>query len=151
MKKKINAEVVAKAREYALQGFTHLQIAKSIGVSSSTLYADSEMMDTIRSAEDELRRTIAQDIQNSSRNGEVAAQIFLSKRLNLFSASYKLPQIKTIGSALNQIARINSDLANGVLPVELANNLIKNIECFMKAYELNDLEKRIEELEKEVL
>ena len=147
MKKKITPALIAEARELAKDGFSHLQIAKSIGVASSTLYADSEMMDTIYEAEMELRKEIANDIRNSSNNGEVSAQIFLSKRLNLHHTSYKMPQIKTVKSAMSQISRINSDLASGALPTELATSLIKNIETFIKAHEVNVLEERIISLE----
>lgn len=148
MNKKIKPEQITKAREYALNGFTHRQIAKSLGISHSTLYANSDIMDTIRKAEDDLREKIANDIIHSSSKGEVSVQIFLTKRLNLFSVSYKMPQIKSISSALTQLARINADLASGELPIELANNLIKNIELFMKAYEIHELEERITILEK---
>ena len=147
MKKKITPELIAKAREFALMGFSHLQICSSIGISSSTFYADSDMTDTIKEAEAELRAKIAKNIQDSADVGEVSAQIFLSKRLNLYGTSYKMPQIKTVSSALEQIARINKDLANGMLPPELANNLIKNIDTFVKTFEVSELEKRILALE----
>ena len=147
MKSKITPKLIKDAKEYALSGFTHRQIAKSLNISPTTLYKNVDIMNTINKAEDELRRDIAQDIRTSSNNGEVSAQIFLSKRLNLYSTTYKMPQIKTVKTALTQISRINSDLANGVLPVELANNLIKNIDLFLKAFEVNELEKRIEQLE----
>ena len=147
MKKKVTPEFIAEAKELALSGFTHLQIQKSLGISHTTFYAHPELIATIREAEQELRLAIVNDIKSSSNNGEVAAQIFLSKRLNLFTTSYKMPQIKTVKSALTQISRINADLANGVLPPELANNLIKNIDTFIKAFEVSELEKRIEALE----
>ncbi len=147
MKKKITPTLIAEARELAKDGFSHLQIAKSIGISSSTLYADSDMMDTIRGAEDELRREIANDIRNSSNNGEVSAQIFLSKRLNLHHTSYKMPKVISVSGAMSQISRINSDMAAGLLPLELGNTLIKNLETYLKAFEVNELEQRIISLE----
>jgi len=61
-----------------------------------------------------------------------------------------MPQIKTVKTALTQISRINSDLASGELNAELANNLIKNISLFLKAFELNDIEKRLIELEENI-
>ena len=103
-------------------------------------------MDTIRDAEDELRRDIAEDLKTASNNGEVSAQIFLAKRLGLYATSYKMPQIKSTKSALAQISRINSDLASGVIPFELASTLIKNIETFLKAYEVNILQEELQEL-----
>ncbi len=147
MVKKVTPKLIAKAKEYALCGFSHLQIAKSVGIANSTLYADSNLMDTIREAESELREQIANDIKASSGSGEVSAQIFLSKRLNLYQTQYKMPQIKSVKTALTQISRVNSDLADGTLPPELANNLIKNIETFIKAYEVSTLEERIIALE----
>jgi len=144
MKKKITPELIAIARDLASSGFSHLQIMKSVGISSAAFYRNIELVTTIREAENELRQQIALDIKSSSQNGEVSAQIFLSKRLNLYGTSYKMPQIKTVKSAMNQISRINSDLANGVLPPELANNLVKNIEVFVRAHEVNELALEIE-------
>jgi len=150
MKKKVTPEFIAEARDLSLSGFTHLQIQKSLGISHTTFYAHPELIDTIREAEQELRLDIVNDIKSSSNNGEVAAQIFLSKRLNLFTTSYKMPQIKTVKSALVQISRINADLANGVLPPELASSLIKNIDTFIKAFEVSELAKEVENI-KELL
>lgn len=146
MKKKITPKLIELARELSLAGFTHRQIAKSLNISPTTLYANADIMNTIKEAEDILRINIANDIRNSSGKGEVSAQIFLSKRLNLFTTSYKMPQIKTVESALTQISRINSDLASGLIPQELANNLIKNCLAFVNAFEVNELAKEIEEI-----
>lgn len=147
MKKKITPKLIAEAREFALSGFSHLQIMKCIGISNSAFYKNEELLHTIREAEAELRQQIADDIRNSSNMGEVSAQIFLSKRLNLYHTSYKMPQIKSVKTALTQIARVNADLANGNIPPELASSLIKNIETFIKAYEVSDLEQRLIALE----
>ena len=143
-KKDIDLDFV---KDLALSGFTHRQIAKTLNISPTTLYKRTDIMDTIKAAESELRIKVANDIKKSCESGEVAAQIFLSKRLNLFSVSYKLPQVKTIKAALTQINKINSDLAAGLIPYELAAALIKNLEIYIKGYELSELENRLTKLE----
>lgn len=143
----INLEEV---REYTLNGFSHSQTARALNISRSTLYVKSDIMDTIKKAEFELRQQVAKDILSSSNGGEVTAQIFLSKRLNLFSVSYEMPQVKDMKTALQQINIINQDLASGEIPSELANNLIKNIGLFIKTYESSELEKKLDNLEEKL-
>ena len=150
MKKKVTPKLIAEAREYALSGFTHRQICLSVGISPATFYKHIDLVNTIRQAEDDLRRDIAEDIKTSSNNGEVSAQIFLAKRLGLYSTSYKMQQIKTTKAALSQISRINADLASGIIPQELAAALIKNIEIFLKAFELNEIDIRVSEIEEQL-
>lgn len=149
-KSKVTPKLIAEAKELALNGFTHRQIAQSLRISPTTLYKSVDLMDTIRDAEDDLRRDIAEDLKTASNNGEVSAQIFLAKRLGLYATSYKMPQIKSTKTALAQISRINSDLASGVIPFELASTLIKNIEVFLKAHEAYVTDVRIAEIEQQL-
>ena len=142
---KVNLKTVKKL---ASCGYSNLQIAEAVGISKTYLYNTVAITDTIKEAQAELRQKIAQDlIDRSETDSTSTASIFLSKRLNLFATTYKMPQIKSVKSALTQISRINSDLASGSIPPELANNLIKNIETFIKTFEVSELEKRIERLE----
>ncbi len=145
--KKVTPEFIERAKDLALRGFSHNQIYKHLGIASSTFYSNPELMSTIRSAEDDLRIDIADDLKTASNNGEVSASIFLAKRLGLFATSYKMPQIKSIKTALTQISRINTDLASGELPPELASALIKNIDSFLSAFQTNVQDKRIAEIE----
>ena len=149
-KLKITPKFIAEAKGLALNGFTHRQICQSLKISPTTFYKHTNLVDTIREAEDDLRRDIAEDLKTASNNGEVSAQIFLAKRLGLYATSYKMPQIRSTKTALAQISRINSDLASGVIPFELATTLIKNIEVFLKAYEVNVINDRLQEIEEEL-
>ena len=88
MKSKITPKLMTKAGKLAKNGFTVSQIAKSLLVSRSALYSNQDIMDTIKEAQSELRESIANDILLSSKSGEVASQIFICKRLNLFSNEY---------------------------------------------------------------
>jgi len=148
-KTKITKALKEKAKECALSGLTHAQTAIALGISRSTLYTKNyiDILDTIKEAENDLRIDVAQDLRTASNNGEVTAQIFLAKRLNLFSASYKMPQIKSVKTALTQISRINADLASGLIPLELSNSLIKNISEYLKAYELSKLSESVSEIQ----
>ena len=148
--KKVTPEFIERAEQLALRGFSHSQIYKHLNIASSTFYSNAELVSTIRKAEDTLRIDIADDLKTASNNGEISATIFLAKRLGLFATSYKMPQIKSIKTALTQISRINQDLANGTLPSELASALIKNISEFIKAYEVTELAQSIAEIQEQL-
>ena len=136
-------------KSLAMSGHTHLQIAKALNISKTTLYARSDISDAIKEAETDLRQKVAQDLLDRSGSDlSSASSIFLAKRLNLYSTTYHMPQIRSVKSALTQISRVNSDLASGTIPSELASALIKNIQTFLSAYETNELEIRVEQIEK---
>jgi len=147
LKKKITPKLIADAKDLSLKGFSHTQIMKCTGISRTAFYADANLLNTIYKSEAELRKKISDAPVSKIEDGSETSIIYLAKRLSLFHTSYVMPQIKSTKTALEQISRINSDLASGILPPELATSLIKNIEVFLKAFDASELEQRLTALE----
>ena len=138
-----------EVEKLTLAGLSHIQVAEGIGLSKSALYSVryEHVMHTIRKAEDKLRAMVSKALLDGAQRGDTAMTIFLAKRLNIHKVSYHMPQIKSTSGALKSLSMIQKDLASGKITPELANNLTKVIKEFLNAFEINVLEKRLDEIE----
>lgn len=148
-KSKINSEVVAKAFEYAKSGFNNKQIYEALGISKSTLYANSDLMDSIKKGQSELRSEVSSSLlKNAIKLDNPTVQIFLAKRLRLFDETFDTFSLKTSKDIVKAFSELFIAVGNGVISEEKARQLQCILESTMKAYEVNELEQRVEELEK---
>ena len=94
-KPKINDNVIKEAFELAKAGFNDKQIQEAFGISKSLMYANLELMDTIKGARRELRQKISQSLlSNAVDLNNPTVQIFLAKKLRLFDDTFDSINLK---------------------------------------------------------
>ena len=146
-KPKITTEIIKQAGELATAGFSDKQIFNALDLSSSTFYANMELMETIKKARNDLRKKVSDALMDSAVNGDTTAMIFLSKRLNLFQNSYTAGSLKTAKDALTELEKLYKAGVGGDIPTELISTVSKILNDFVKTLEVSELEKRVEEIE----
>lgn len=139
---KIDKEVTKKAYELAKVGFNNKSIYENLSISKSAFYKNMDLMDSIKKARAELREDVSNSLLNNARTGDTTSLIFLAKRLNLFSEDISI-NLKNPKSALKSL----EDVANANISLEHKNSLKSIIGDYIKAYEVVELEKRVELLE----
>jgi len=143
-KPKVTKELLEVAYDLSIKGFNDKQIIEAIKISKSLFYINMELLDTIKRGRRELRLLVSQSLLNNAIDiNNPTAQIFLAKRLNLFSEdiSIDLSSPKTAIKSLECIANAN-------ISIEHKNSLKSIIGEYLKAYEVVELEERISVLEK---
>ena len=94
-KPKINDNVIKEAFELARAGFNDKQMQEAFGISKSLMYANLELMDTIKGARRELRQKISQSLlSNAVDLNNPTVQIFLAKKLRLFDDTFDSINLK---------------------------------------------------------
>lgn len=147
-KPKINDNVIKEAFELAKAGFNDKQIQEAFGISKSLMYANLELMDTIKGARRELRQNISQSLlSNAVDLNNPTVQIFLAKKLRLFDDTFDSINLKSSDDVLKVISRIFKAVSDGTISDDKANQLKSLLDTFTKAYEVNELDKRITQLE----
>lgn len=142
-KTKITKELILEAEGLAEAGFSHKQIYQAIGLSHTAFYENVELLETIKKAENELREKVSNSLMEKAVNkDDTTALIFLAKRLNLFSGDINI-SLDNPRSALKSL----ETLSNADISLEHKNALKGIINDYLKAYELIELEQRIEKLE----
>lgn len=139
---KINKEVINKAYDLAKAGFNNKAIYENLSISKSAFYKNVDLIDSIKKARTELREDISNSLLNNARTGDTTSLIFLAKRLNLFSEDISI-NLRTPKSALKSL----EEVANANISLEHKNSLKSIISDYIKAYEVVELEKRVEALE----
>lgn len=148
-KRKVTPELIAKAGELARAGFSDKQIYQAVDISSPLFYRNVELLNTVKTARQELRAEVADALLERAVGGDTTALIFLSKRLGLHQsiANYKKGSIKSGKDALRELERLYQASASGDAPLELVNALQKIIADYIKVYEVTDIEERLAKLE----
>jgi ribosomal protein S20 len=147
-KQKINDSVIQEAHELAKAGFNDKQIQEALKISKSLMYANLEFMDTIKEARKELRHEISKSLMNNAVNlDNPTVQIFLAKKLRLFDDTFDSINLKNSDDVLKVISSIFKAVSDGSISDDKANQLKSLLDTFTKAYEVNELDKRITLLE----
>lgn len=141
---KITKDLIKKAGELAEAGFSHKQIYESQQISKAAFYANKDLVDTVKKAEEELRNKVSKALLNTAVGGDTTALIFLAKRLNLYSNPIDI-DVKDSKTALEGLSK----LINADLPIEQKNSLKGIIESYLKGFESVELEERIKKLEEQ--
>ena len=138
-KPKITTELIKQAVELATAGFSDKQIFTALDLSSSTFYANMELMETIKKARNDLRKKVSDALMDSAVSGDTTAMIFLSKRLNLFQNSYTAGGLKSAKDALTELEKLYQAGVDGEIPIELINTISKILNDFVKTLEVSEL------------
>jgi len=147
-KPKINNNIIKEAFELAKAGFNDKQIQEALKISKSLMYANLEFMDTIKEARSELRQSISKSLlSNAVDLNNPTVQIFLAKKLRLFDDTFNSISLKNSDDVLKVISSIFKAVSEGSISDDKANQLKSLLDTFTKAYEVNELEKRITQLE----
>ncbi len=148
-KSKIDNGMIQQAYELASKGFNNKQIYETIKISKSSLYASMDLMDSIKKGNSELRTKLSDAIlKNAVELDNPTTQIFLAKRLNLFENTMdKAITIKKSDDILKAVSSIFIAVSDGSLNDDRSKLLLSVIDSYSKAYELNNLEERLEILE----
>ncbi len=149
-KKKITPELIAKAGELAGAGFSDKQIFVALDISSSSFYANLELVEAVKTAKEELRKRVSDSLLETAVGGDTTALIFLSKRLGLHQSigNYKKGSLKTAKDAVIELEKLYHATINGDAPIELINAVGKILNDFVKTYEIAEMEERLQALEK---
>lgn len=139
---KITPETIKAAYELAANGINNKQIIEALNISKSAFYANVDLMDAIKKAKSELRSKVSNALLEKATTGDTTAQIFLAKRLNLFSEDMSI-DLSSPQTALNSL----EEIANANISLEHKNSLKGIVSDYIKAYEIIELEKRITALE----
>ncbi len=147
-KTKINKEMIEEAYTLARAGFNNKLIQESLGISKASLYRVKDLKDTIKEARQELRQEVSKSLlSNATDLNNPTVQIFLAKKLRLFDDTFDSMPLKKSDDVLKAISKLFIAVGDGAISEDKANQLKSILDSFTKAYELNELEKRIAALE----
>jgi len=146
--KKVNQEMIEKAQELSRAGFNNKQIYEVLNISKALFYRSKDLIDTIKEARKELRQNISQSLINNAVDlNNPTVQIFLAKRLKLFDDTFDSISIKKSDDVLKVVADIFKAVSTNTISKDKSKQLLAILDTYIKAYEMNELEKRITELE----
>lgn len=150
MKSKLTNNLIESAEKLALRGFTDKAICNALQLGYSTLYTKPyiELLETIKKARSEAKEQILQDLLSRSKtDSSSAASIYLAKKLKVFEPVYTTTKPKSLNEALARIENIYEDVADGTLNSDKGDKLINYLNSYIKAYEISNLEERLQKLE----
>ncbi len=144
----ITDEIISQAEQLASKGYSTQLIASSLGIGYSTAKSNNEALKVaIKKGRDEARCTIVDKLLARADESDTAL-IFLCKNLKVFEDSYITATPKTIDEATQRIADIYGAVSSNELDKDKGDKLVSYLEKYIKAYELSELEKRIEKIER---
>lgn len=147
-KKKIDLDQIY---DLASRGYSITMIASAMNVSRSTIYGRKEIHDTIKRGSDEARQKIINDLfSRSEADIGATASIFLAKQLKIFEDYYPTSTPKTPKEALTKIGNIYEAVARNELSGDRGDKLIRYLEAYVKAYEINEIDVRVAEIEQQL-
>jgi len=146
--KKVNKEMIEKAQELSRAGFNNKQIYEVLNISKALFYRSKDLIDPIKDARKELRQNISQSLINNAVDlNNPTVQIFLAKRLKLFDDTFDSISIRKSDDVLKVVADIFKAVSTNTISEDKSKQLLAILDTYIKAYEMNELEKRITELE----
>lgn len=147
-KTKINKEMIDEAYALARAGFNNKQLQEALSISKASIYRVKDLKDTIKEARQELRQEVSRSLlTNATDLNNPTVQIFLAKKLRLFDDTFDSMPLKKSDDVLKAISKLFIAVGDGAISEDKANQLKSILDSFTKAYELNELEKRIVALE----
>ena len=147
MAKQINVDLV-ELEALAAKGYSVAMCCSAIGIAKQTAYNNKYIMDAIRAGHAKARQRVVDDLMTRSRDDQGAtASIYLSKQLKIFDDYFTTSKPKNIGDAIKRISTIYHAVARNELDIDKGSKLVGYLESYIKAYELSELEKRLEILE----
>lgn len=147
MAKKIDVDLDV-VYELACKGYNTSMICSAIGIDRSTAYRQRDIINTIKRGAEKAKQDVIDHLMTRSIEDQSAtATIFLAKQLKVFDNYFTTSQPKNIQDAIKRIATIYDLVAKNELDQEKADKLVGYLEKYIKAYEVSELEKRIEALE----
>jgi len=147
-KSKITKELIKQAYTLPTSGFNDKQIYESLNISKALFYRNIDIIDTIKEARTELRENISKSLINNAVDlNNATTQIFLAKRLKLFDDTFDSISIKKSDDVLKVIADIFKAVSDNKISEDKSKQLLSILDTYIKAYEMNELEKRITALE----
>ena len=147
-KSKITKQLLSEAHILAVSGFNDKQIQEALKISKSLMYSNLELMDSIKEARTKLRKNISQSLMNNAVDlNNPTVQIFLAKKLRLFDDTFDSISLKNSDDVLKVISHVFKAVSDCSISDDKANQLKSLLDTFTKAYEVNELEKRITQLE----
>ncbi len=148
-KPKITPELIEQAGELAYHGFSDKQIMEAVDISNAAYYKHEELINTVKSRRQELRKKVADALMETAVGGDTTALIFLSKRLGLHQSisGYKKGSLKTSKDAIRELEKLYHASISGDAPLELINTVGKILNDFVKTYDTVELEERLTRIE----
>ena len=144
----IDLEVV---KELATKGYNVTMICSAIGISRTTAYEYPNIINTIKAGHDLARQKVLNDLMTRSESDQSStATIFLAKQLKIFEEYYPTATPKTPEDAIKKIQAIYKAVAGNELNADKANHLVHYLEVYIKAHEVNELQKEVDAI-KEML
>lgn len=141
-------ELLDKIYELALNGFNTRQIYESLEIKQKTFYNHRDYLQAIKRGQKDLRIKLADSLlKNAVDLNNPTVQIFLAKKLRLFDDTFETITLKNSDDVLKATAGLYKAISEGTISQDKANQLQAILEGFLKAYEVNELERRIEALE----
>lgn len=142
----ITDEIIAQAEALAGAGYNNTQIAQTLELGASTLRNNKALKSVLLQARATLKEKVTKSVLANLEAKEINTTLILMKRYNLFGVDYKISRPKSPQQALQQITKINQDLASGSVPSDLAQQLIKNTLSYIKAFEAVEIHADILEI-----
>lgn len=146
---KLDKSQIDKCFEYSSKGYTTTQIFEALAISKSSLYSNKDALDAINRGRQELRQKLSDSlISNAVDMKNPTVQIFLAKRLRLFDDTFETITLNKSSDAVAATAQIYKAIADGTISDDKANQLKALLDTFVKAYEVQEIEKRLQALER---
>jgi hypothetical protein len=147
MAKKIDVDL-DQIEELAAKGYSVTMICNAVGINRTTAYSRTDIKDTIKRGVNKARQEVIDHLMSRSLSDQGAtASIFLAKQLKVFEDYFTTSTPKTPTEATERIAKIYDAVSKNELNQDKADKLVSYMNAYIKAYEISDLEQRIQELE----
>jgi len=147
MAKKLNINL-EELEALASKGYSVTICCDAIGITRTTAYNNSYIIDTIKRGTAKAKQKVVDDLMSRSEVDQSStASIFLAKQLKVFDNYYPTASPKSPTDALNKISNIYTAVSRNELSEEKGNHLLLYLEKYVKAYEVSELEERISKLE----
>lgn len=147
MAKKLDIDL-SEVYELACKGYSVTMICSAIGITRTTAYNHSDIIDTIKKGANKAKQDVVDHLMKRSLEDQSStASIYLSKQLKVFEDYFITSKPKSISDAIERIATIYDSVSKNELDSDKGSKLIGYLEAYIKAYEVSELEDRIQALE----
>ena len=135
-----------KVEELSYKGFINKDIATSLNISQSKLYADKKIMESIHNGRERLKDDVSQKFYDSLSDSPQNLQ-FLVKRLGLFNCPIRITKPSNTKNALGNLANAIVQYSDGTITESQIKTIEATLNSFIKGYDATVLEERIVALE----
>lgn len=151
IKKKITPQLIKDAYELSKKAYPNNLIAQTLQISETALYGNVELVKTIKRGKAEAKQKIIDTLlERTISDQSPTALIFLTKQLKIFDTYFKTSKPKSAKDAALRISNIYESVARNELDQEKADKLVHYLEKYIKAYEVSELEERLNILEERI-